>query len=75
MWFKGMEVIKVPLYKSVQARKNKAKRIHKKWLKIYGKRLIQTRPVSKNYFIAFNKIMVPEELWDQFIKATQIEMR
>lgn len=73
MFFKGMEVIKVPLHRSIQARKHRAKRVNKKWLKRYGKRLIQTRPKSDNCFITFNKIMVPEEIWDKFIKSTQIK--
>lgn len=74
MQYLGMEVIKVPLYKKVQARKHKQKRINKKWLKKYGTKMVQTRPETKNFFMAFNKLMVPEELWDVFIKSVKVNL-
>lgn len=67
--FCGMEVIKVPLFKQVQAKTHRCKRINKKWLKCYGMKLVQIRKRSDSYWVGMNKIMVPEELWDVFQKA------
>jgi hypothetical protein len=66
----GMEIIKVPLFKQVQARRHRKKRINKKWLKRYGTKIIQIRPKSESdeYLVGMGKIFVPEELWDVFQK-------
>lgn len=69
--YNGMEVIKIPLYEKVQARKHKQKRINKKWLKRYGMKLIQTRLKSNDIYVAFGKICVPEEIWEVFIKSAK----
>jgi hypothetical protein len=66
--FCGMEIIKVPLFKQVQARRHRKKRINKKWLKRYGMKMIQIRPKSDEYWVGKGKIFVPEELWDVFQK-------
>jgi hypothetical protein len=71
-YFCGMEVIKVPLYRQIQARKHKKKRINKKWLKRYGMKIVQTRPKLDKCFIAMGKVMIPEELWDEFQKGLRV---
>lgn len=67
--YNGMDVIKIPLYKKVQARTNKNKRINKKWFKRYGTKIILIRKRSKEILMSRGQIFVPEELWDVFIKA------
>jgi hypothetical protein len=69
MQFCGMDVIKVPLFNHIQARTHKKRRINKKWLKRYGMKVVQIRPVSDSYYTGMNKIFVPEELWGIFMAA------
>ena len=72
MFYCGMEVIKMPLFKSVQARKHNKKRINKKWLKKYGMKSVQIRPIADCYYTTSKTIFVPEELWGVFITAINV---
>ena len=70
----GMDVIKIPLFKSVQVRTHRKKRINKKWCKKYGMKSIQARPVMDHYYTGLNnKIFIPEELWDIFMAAVNLQ--
>jgi len=71
MYYCGKEVIRMPLYKIIEIRWHKKKRINKKLNKRYGirTRLIQIRPKQTDAYVAFDKIFIPEEIWDKFIGA------